>query len=87
MTLLKYSLLSAAIDPTAPKYPVDSEGQSIYSQPQLYQTASGPAIQIDGSTPEAVTQTVHLVQTARLLKQLSDLSAFSYEVFQGIQRP
>ena len=82
MTLIKSFLAGPPIDPAAVSTPSDATGKPIYSNPKYFQTKG--SIQIDGRTPQAVSQTVTLIQLSKLIQQLSQLSTTSATIFEDL---
>lgn len=80
--MIRHVLRTPPIDPAAPAYPVDSTtGRPLYANPTFYETTG--CIGIDGATPAAVANTVHLIELAQVVQQLLDLNVFAAELFEG----
>lgn len=79
--MIKHVLNPPPIHPAAPSYPLDQNGKSLYSDPEFFKTNG--CIGIDGQSPMSVCQTIHLVQLAKTIQTLSELSSHAGKVFHG----
>jgi hypothetical protein len=81
--LIKRILDQPPIDPAAPGVPTDAKGRPLYSRPEFFRTSG--CINVEGNSPQSVSQTVHLIQLAQAMQQLQQLSVYSHELFAGTQ--
>eukprot|EP00158_Paraphelidium_tribonemae_P007272 Partr_v1_DN28176_c0_g1_i1_m55956 putative WAS protein family, member len=85
MTLAKRIIEPPAMDPGSRRYPVDAAtGNPIYLNNDILRTSGSALLPLQGNTPPAVGQTVHLIQMSKIIKQLADLSSYSQEIFQDL---